>query len=474
MPLWRLLTDPVPAGLDAPDALRRRASGRRCATRRSTRSRSRAAGDAPSRRRCRCSRSSDAPPIVRAARSTRRCSCRGRRRGARRPRGARRARRRPRRALLGHVRRRPDGAAPRGRRDPTRCSWSPTRTASGPALGRDPRQRTAPPSAPARRRSPTTRATRGSTLFPDARTDARRSSVAPAPKVHAPRAYRQQDHLLARDRAAHARSTATSTPRGRWATTARSTASGSASTSTTPITTDQVNLVQPLVGPGTGTSPKVDAHVRRRGPRDRRRSTTRRARPTGQTVDVPGAAPSDRLEVTIDDTNVGDTFDYPASNNVGFAEIRLRDDAPGATDVRVDEVVRMPTDLVDAAAADSRRRPLVVLDEPLAQRGDPAALLPGRGGAGAAVPRARRPRDFALGGHACGSPPRARRRARPRCWASAGAEDGGVTVRASQHLPGDVAARGVVRVRRRPGDRVEHRLRRPGRAVGRGADAASR
>ena len=44
---------------------------------------------------------------------------------------------------------------------------------------------------------------------------------------------------------------------------------------------------------------------------------------------------------------------------MGFAEIRVRDDAPGAQDVRVDEVVRMPTDLVDAAGAKAADRPLV-------------------------------------------------------------------------------------------------------------------
>ena len=70
--------------------------------------------------------------------------------------------------------------------------------------------------------------------------------------------------------------------------------------------------------------------------------------PQGETVKFPRRT-FDRFEVTIDDTNVGDTFDYPTSNNVGFAEIRLRDDVPGAHDVRSTEIVRMPTDLVDAA-----------------------------------------------------------------------------------------------------------------------------
>ena len=46
-------------------------------------------------------------------------------------------------------------------------------------------------------------------------------------------------------------------------------------------------------------------------------------------------------------------------NSVGFAEIRLRDDAPGSQDVRADEIVRMPTDLVDAAGTTAADRPLV-------------------------------------------------------------------------------------------------------------------
>ena len=83
----------------------------------------------------------------------------GERGGARRPRGVGRARQRPHRALLGDVRRRPEGAARRGRTGPTRCSWSRTRTASAVGAGVRSATRTARPTAPTSRRSPTTRTT---------------------------------------------------------------------------------------------------------------------------------------------------------------------------------------------------------------------------------------------------------------------------------------------------------------------------
>src|SRR6185312_3528956 len=80
--------------------------------------------------------------------------------------------------------------------------------------------------------------------------------------------------------------------------------------------------------------------------------------PTGQTVTFPSRKFS-RLEITLADTNVGDSAAQPYFNSVGFAEIRLRDDAPGAQDVHADEIVRMPTDLVDAVGTGAADRPLV-------------------------------------------------------------------------------------------------------------------
>jgi hypothetical protein len=205
-----------------------------------------------------------------------------------------------------------------------------------------------------------------------------------------------------------------------------------------PITTDHVNLVQPLLGPRDryitratltfdGEDPiTVDLH-----------DASRTAE--GETVRFPRRS-FERFEITIDDTNVGNTFDYPTSNNVGFAEIRLRDDAPGAQDVRVSEIVRMPTDLVDAAGARAADRPLVYE----MSRSRTVEIPPRRGQDEEALVRKLRvpgARDFGVGGTArlsTGAPDDVIDRA----LGSAGVDGGDVTVRASEHLPGDVRARG--------------------------------
>jgi arabinofuranan 3-O-arabinosyltransferase len=205
-----------------------------------------------------------------------------------------------------------------------------------------------------------------------------------------------------------------------------------------PITTDHVNLVQPLVGPRAryltrvtltfdgGHSTTVDLHE---ASRTAHGETVRFRRRT-----------FDRFEITVDDTNVGDTFDYPTSNNVGFAEIRLRDDARGAQDVRATETVRMPTDLVDAAGSLAAERPLVyemsrsrnVVIPPRYSQDEEALVRRFR------VPDAR---AFGLGG-TVRLATAAADDTLDDVLGVPGADAGGITVRASEHLPGDVRARG--------------------------------
>ena len=203
-------------------------------------------------------------------------------------------------------------------------------------------------------------------------------------------------------------------------------------------TTDQVNLVQPLVGPRDRYITKATLKFDGNDPVTVDLADSSRT-PQGQTVRFPRRT-FDRFEVTIDDTNVGDTFDYPTSNNVGFAEIRLRDDAPGAQDLRSTEIVRMPTDLVDAAGPLASARPLVyemsrsrnVVIPPRYSQDEEAMVRKFR------VPDTR---AFSLGGTVRLST------AAPDDVLDAvlgvrAAEDGGITVHTSQHLPGDVRARG--------------------------------
>jgi arabinofuranan 3-O-arabinosyltransferase len=204
-----------------------------------------------------------------------------------------------------------------------------------------------------------------------------------------------------------------------------------------PISTDHVNLVQRLTGKNPRTITKVTLTFDGGHPVSVNLDDGSRTA-TGQTVTFPKRT-FHRMDITIDDTNVGNAV-TDANNNIGFAEIRLRDDAPGATDVRVDEVVRMPTDLVDTvgrAAADrplvyqmSRSRTFVVpprtaQDEPaLVRRFEvPDARVFGAGGTARIATAA----PDSVIDSVLGLP---------------NVAQGGITVNASGHLPGSVTQRG--------------------------------
>jgi hypothetical protein len=141
-----------------------------------------------------------------------------------------------------------------------------------------------------------------------------------------------------------------------------------------PITTDHVNLVQVLKPPNErwvtravltfdGGSP-VTADI---GAASRTVA--------GQTVRFPKRTFS-TFQLEIRDTNLGQLLGYGGVSPVGFGEIRLRDDAPGAPPVRVHEILRMPTDLLTAAGPASVDQPLVLLMRrqrviPVPPRSDP-------------------------------------------------------------------------------------------------------
>lgn len=122
------------------------------------------------------------------------------------------------------------------------------------------------------------------------------------------------------------------------------------------ITTDRVNLVQPLSGnPNrwiTDVKLKVDGgnalpvHL---GPASRTAA--------GQTVTFPKRR-FRSLSITIVQTNDHRPNLFGQEDPVGFAEIRLRDEG-AVQNVHVAEFVQMPTDLVDALGAASSSHPLV-------------------------------------------------------------------------------------------------------------------
>jgi hypothetical protein len=122
-----------------------------------------------------------------------------------------------------------------------------------------------------------------------------------------------------------------------------------------PITTDRVGLVQPIVTSRERYITEVRVHA------DGTDLGTYDLGPASRTPDGESLRLGHRtlrtLELTITATALEPGGGAAA---VGFAEIRLRDERARA-DVRVDEVVRMPADLLDAYGEDSLDHALVVV-----------------------------------------------------------------------------------------------------------------
>ncbi len=203
-----------------------------------------------------------------------------------------------------------------------------------------------------------------------------------------------------------------------------------------PITTDRINLVQPLNGPRDRWITKLRLRFDGKDPVTVPLGEASRTA-AGETVRFPNRE-FHTLDLEIVATNRGNPDDFQGVSAVGLAEVRMRDDAPGAKPVRVDEVMRMPTDLVRAAAADSIRHPLVYTMTrertlPLPPRYDPELTLdrvfevPGE-------------RSFGLTGTARFNAAVADSRL-DELFGIAGAEAGGVTADSSARLPGDLRAR---------------------------------
>ncbi|HEY6414655.1 MAG TPA: discoidin domain-containing protein, partial [Acidimicrobiales bacterium] len=120
-----------------------------------------------------------------------------------------------------------------------------------------------------------------------------------------------------------------------------------------PITTDRVNLVQPLAGFRNRyiTQVKLSFDGGNAGKDVTLTLDPSSRTPEGQTLRF-GRRTFRDLRITITGDNVGRRPDYPHSSSVGFAEVRLRDEG-ASDDLRVDEVVQMPTDLVRRTAGRS-------------------------------------------------------------------------------------------------------------------------
>lgn len=216
-----------------------------------------------------------------------------------------------------------------------------------------------------------------------------------------------------------------------------------------PITTDHVNLLQPIRGPrgrwvDTATLSFDGGHpVKIRLGRQSRDPSA-----IGQTVKFPQQTFT-TFELRIDSVHEkplsqwkitakpGDSVRWNASY-VGFAEIRLRDDKPGSKDLKVDEYVRMPTDLLAAIGTASLDHPLVFTMTRDGRAGDPVTDSEFALQRVFSVPTAR---DFTVGGSARINPG-APDNVIDSVLGFPGADAGGYTVTTSDRLFGDVASRG--------------------------------
>jgi arabinofuranan 3-O-arabinosyltransferase len=118
------------------------------------------------------------------------------------------------------------------------------------------------------------------------------------------------------------------------------------------LSTDHVNLVQPLYGPRNRWITRATLRF------DGRRPLTVSLGPTsrsaaGQTVSFP-ASTFTTLQITVDATNTGTPKSYNGQSGVGFAEVRL-------SGQQVHETLRMPEDLLRAAGASSASHRLTFL-----------------------------------------------------------------------------------------------------------------
>lgn len=124
-----------------------------------------------------------------------------------------------------------------------------------------------------------------------------------------------------------------------------------------PVRTDHLGIVQPILGDKNRWITKATIEFDGGDQITANLGDESRV-PEGQTVKFPTRTVKS-FDIRIDETNVGNRESYTGLSGVGFAEIRVRDDRPGAEDVHVREVVRMPDDLTSATGARSLDHRLV-------------------------------------------------------------------------------------------------------------------
>jgi arabinofuranan 3-O-arabinosyltransferase len=124
-------------------------------------------------------------------------------------------------------------------------------------------------------------------------------------------------------------------------------------TLTSPVTTDRITLLQATRDPRNRFIGSVRLRFDDGDATDVDLTDQSRAEP-GQVVTFPRRS-FEKLSLEILSDTAGDVPRYSGYSSVGFAEVGI-----GGDDERLDEVVRLPGDLLDAAGADSMDHPLAI------------------------------------------------------------------------------------------------------------------
>ncbi|HEY3142511.1 MAG TPA: alpha-(1-_3)-arabinofuranosyltransferase family protein [Acidimicrobiales bacterium] len=125
-------------------------------------------------------------------------------------------------------------------------------------------------------------------------------------------------------------------------------------TLTEPVSTDSIRLMQPVNGPSTRYITKVRLRFDGGDAVDVELSTQSRDEP-GQIVTFPKRT-FNQVSIEILQDTVGDLPRWSGQSSLGFSEVEIM----GADVVPPEEVIRLPTDLLEAAGDESNNHPLAI------------------------------------------------------------------------------------------------------------------
>jgi hypothetical protein len=128
-----------------------------------------------------------------------------------------------------------------------------------------------------------------------------------------------------------------------------------------PVTADRLRLLQPIAGPATRFITEVRLRFDGANPVDVELGAPSRSLP-GEVVTFPERTFSN-LSIEILSDSVGDLPRFAGQSSVGFAEVDILtdDDRDAPRNARLEEAIRMPSDLMAAAGPDARSHPLGIV-----------------------------------------------------------------------------------------------------------------